>query len=170
MSEVSSTGSVGSIASSIDLGTTSSLQLMFAKLQLALSGTAKSSVMGYIEALEKSQAEQKEVADFLTAARGLQAKAKSENKANVMPDDMVKYMNTNNLAYDQTGKDNYHNKDEWELAITSLKTHLDVLGTDTQQKMVFVQDFMGQYNSYLQGANSATQQSNQTLAELDRLR
>ena len=61
-------------------------------------------------------------------------------------------------------------KDEWEVAITSLKAHLDQLGTDTQQKMVFVQDFMGQYNSYLQGANSAIQQGNQTLAELARVR
>ena len=61
-------------------------------------------------------------------------------------------------------------KDEWEVAITSLKAQLDQLGTDTQQKMVFVQDFMGQYNSYLQGANSAIQQANQTLAELARVR
>jgi hypothetical protein len=36
--------------------------------------------------------------------------------------------------------------------------------------MVFVQDFMGQYNSYLQGSNSVIQQSNQTLAELARAR
>jgi hypothetical protein len=36
--------------------------------------------------------------------------------------------------------------------------------------MVFVQDFMGQYNSYLQGANSVIQQSNQTLAELAKAR
>jgi pantothenate kinase-related protein Tda10 len=56
------------------------------------------------------------------------------------------------------------------VAINSLKAHLDQLGTNTQQKMVFVQDFMGQYNSYLQGANSAIQQSNQTLADLARLR
>ena len=42
----------------------------------------------------------------------------------------------------------------------------DQLGTDTQQLMVFVQDYMGQYNSYLQGANSAIQQGNQTLQAL----
>jgi hypothetical protein len=32
--------------------------------------------------------------------------------------------------------------------------------------MVFIQDFMGQYNSYLSGANSAVQSSNQTLQTL----
>jgi hypothetical protein len=34
--------------------------------------------------------------------------------------------------------------------------------------MVFLQDFMGQYNSYLTGANSAIQQSNQTLGTIVR--
>jgi hypothetical protein len=83
---------------------------------------------------------------------------------------METYMKTNNLAYDTTGNDNIHSKDEWEVAITSLKAHLDQIGTNTQQKMVFVQDYIGQYNSYLQGANSAIQQSNQTLSDLARLR
>jgi hypothetical protein len=34
--------------------------------------------------------------------------------------------------------------------------------------MVFVQDFMGQYNSYLTGANTAIQQANQTLQTIVR--
>ena len=34
--------------------------------------------------------------------------------------------------------------------------------------MVYVQDFMGQYNSYLTGANSSIQQSNQTLGTIAR--
>ena len=32
--------------------------------------------------------------------------------------------------------------------------------------MVYLQDFMGQYNSYLQGANSAISQATQTLTTL----
>jgi hypothetical protein len=60
--------------------------------------------------------------------------------------------------------------DDLKTVITSLQARLDSVGTDTQQKMVFVQDFMGQFNSYLQGANSVIQQSNQTLGELARAR
>jgi pantothenate kinase-related protein Tda10 len=83
---------------------------------------------------------------------------------------MKTYMVANGLAYDHAQNDDLHTKEQWGVAITSLQAKLDSLGTDTQQKMVFVQDFMGQYNSYLQGANSVIQQSNQTLGELARSR
>ena len=87
-----------------------------------------------------------------------------------MPSDVKAYMDKNGLAYDTKGNDDKHNKDEWEVAITSLKAHQDKLGSNTQQLMVFVQDYMGQYNSYLQGSNSAIQQGNQTLGELAKVR
>ena len=167
---MSQVNNIGSIMGSIDLGPTGSLQFQFAKLQLALSEISKNNAIGYIDQIQKSQDEQKKVSDLLQQARQLQADAKSSGKSTTMPADMKTYMDQNGLAYDKTGNDTLHNKDEWEVAITSLKAHLDQLGTDTQQKMVFVQDFMGQYNSYLQGANSAIQQANQTLAELARVR
>ena len=168
---------ISSVMSGIDLGPTGSLQFQFAKLQLALSEMSKNNALGYIDQIEKSQEEQKKASQMLQDARQLQADAKAgtgdcpwDQKASMMPKEMQDYMDKNGLAYDKTGNDAAHNKDEWEVAITSLKAHLDQLGTDTQQKMVFVQDFMGQYNSYLQGANSAIQQGNQTLAELARVR
>jgi hypothetical protein len=147
-----------------------SLQLMFAKQQLSLAESAKSNAMGYIEDIQKTQTEQKQVAAFLQEARQLQADAKSSRASTAMPAEMVKYMDANKLAYDKTGNDTFHDKDQWETAVTSLQARMDNLGTDIQQKMVFVQDYMGQYNSYLQGANSPIQQSNLTLADLARPR
>ncbi|MDR2113385.1 MAG: hypothetical protein LBQ62_09845 [Candidatus Accumulibacter sp.] len=144
----------------------SSLQLLFAKFQLALSESAKQSATGYINDMQKTQEEQKHVAALLNEARQQQANAKTTSTATPMSADMLDYMNANNLAYDRTGNDTIHLKEEWDVAIKSLQARSEALGTDTQQKMVFVNDFMGQYNSYLQGANSAIQQSNQTLAQL----
>jgi len=166
---MSQVNSISNIASSIDLGVGGSLQLRFAKLQLALSEVSKEAAMKEIDAIEKSQEEQKQVSQMLQQARQAQAEATDKN-ATAMTQEMQDYMDKNNLAYDKAGNDNLHYKDQWEVAINSLKAHLDQLGTNTQQKMVFVQDYMGQYNSYLQGANSAIQQSNQTLAELARVR
>jgi hypothetical protein len=154
-----------------------SLQLMFAKLQLTLAESAKSNAMEYIEDIRNTQEEQKQVADLLQQARQLKADADAkrgnapgDKKASLMPQEMKDYMDKNGLAYDKEGDDLIHNKDEWDVAITSLQARMDALGTDTQQKMVFVQDYMGQYNSYLQGANSVIQQSNQTLADLAKAR
>ena len=54
------------------------------------------------------------------------------------------------------------------LRIAQLQTRMDTVGADIQTKMVQLQDFMGQYNSYMQGANSAISQSNQVLTSLAR--
>ena len=51
---------------------------------------------------------------------------------------------------------------------TRLESRLEELGTNTQQEMVYIQDYMGQYNSYLQGANTQIANSNQTLTSLAR--
>ncbi|GHT82093.1 hypothetical protein AGMMS49960_07790 [Betaproteobacteria bacterium] len=147
-----------------------SLQMMFAKLQLALAESSKSSAMGYINDIQNTQEEQKLVAKMLQEARQLQADAGATGKTTLMSDNMAEYMRDKGLAWDTKGNDKAHFKDEWEVAIKSLQARSESLGTDTQQKMVFVQDFMGQYNSYLQGSNSIIQQSNQTLAELARAR
>ncbi len=60
--------------------------------------------------------------------------------------------------------------DDFGVLVQSLQSHQDRIGSNTQQLMVFVQDYMGQYNSYLQGSNSAIQQANQTLTELVKVR
>ncbi|MDR2891996.1 MAG: hypothetical protein LBV80_02770 [Deltaproteobacteria bacterium] len=345
-------GGVGA-SSAINAPGGGSLQLQFAKLQLALSATARMQVQGEIEAMSKAQQEQQRVCDMLQQARQLQLNAKSSGKSTDMPPDMKEYITSNGLAYDESnanaaeitkiqnevkqlnasleqmqknriyaspdipvpeddymiwgskeaqlspehvqsmldGKegtkpanvecmlqhltiglfDDLYNQvnadttgqfarlkelmdtvknernythlstennpgvdvvglenairlslgddalkylyppdpallylspfdfdrmvtmakadmskktelaeemanspaqtaDQWEEVVTSLKAKLDTMGTDTQQKMIFVQDYMGQYNAYMQGANSAIQQSNQVLTELARTR
>jgi len=226
MSQVSN---VSSTASSTEILGSGSLQLMFAKLQLALAETAKKGALQQMDEIQKAQEEQKLVAGLLNEARQAQANAGKDGTAPMSPE-LKAYMDANGLAYDKSRENAINGeiagnqakidannakiaqlenkkpqwlykstinslkksnakltdkndqlkkelatppsftKDEWEIAITSLKAHQDQLATDTQQKMVFVQDFMGQYNSYLTGANSAIQQSNQTLADLARLR
>ncbi|WP_286035890.1 hypothetical protein, partial [Succinatimonas hippei] len=52
--------------------------------------------------------------------------------------------------------------------ISNLESSQEELGTDIQQQMVFVQDYIGQYNSYMQGASSAISTANETLKSLAR--
>lgn len=47
--------------------------------------------------------------------------------------------------------------------IASLEAAQEEVGSDIQQQMVFIQDYMGQYNSYTQGASSAISDANDTL-------
>ena len=155
------------------LGPTGSLQIIFAKLQLELAQSAKSQAMDRMDSIKATQDEQKQVAAMLNQARQLQSDAKGgtgnapgDSHASMMPVEMQEYMDKNELAYDRYGEDRRHNEKEWEVAIKSLEDHLEMLGTDTQQQMVYVQDYMGQYNSYLQGANTQISESNRTLGTL----
>ena len=180
-----------------ELGPTTSLQLMFAKLQLELAETAKSQAMDKMDAISKAQDEQKLVSKLLNEARQAKADAKNGNSSDItttyytydkdgkvtgsytetapkgkdynpMSNEMVKYMDEHGLAYDKTGDDHMHTEEEWDVAITALEGRLEELGTNTQQDMVYIQDYMGQYNSYLQGANTQISNSNQTLTSLAR--
>lgn len=150
------------------LGTSTSINFIFAKLQMELAASAKESAMGYIKQIEESQKKQKEVADMLQRCRVLQNQAKESGSPTEMPADIRAFMDKNNLAYDLSSDDSFHNKDEWDVAIRSLQNYQEQIGTDIQTQMVYVQDFMGQYNSYTQGANSAIQSGMQTLTNIAR--
>ena len=168
VNSVNNSGNVSALSGGEWISSTTSLQFMFAKLQMELSQAAKDSAMEKMDQIKASQEERKLVSRLLNECRQQQANAQSNDKCTEMSDECVKYMNEHGLAYDKTGSDNLHNKDEWKVAITSLEGRLDEVGSDTQQMMVYVQDFMGQYNSYLQGANTQINNGNQTLQSLAR--
>lgn len=60
------------------------------------------------------------------------------------------------------------NDDDLNGWIASLEATQEEIGTDIQQEMVFIQDYMGQYNSYTQGASSAISEANDTLKTVAR--
>lgn len=158
---------VGTI-NNIDLNSAGSLALLFAKLNLQQSQTAKNRALEGINQIKDMQEKQKEVTTYIGKARSLQNEAKMQNKSTTMPEDMVTYFKAHALHYDTNGNDYTHTSEQWDVAIESLSQYQEMLGMQIQQLMVKIQDYMGQYNAYLEGANSAIQQGNQTLQNLTR--
>lgn len=64
-----------------------------------------------------------------------------------------------------TGNFNQSQVSDWMASIEALQ---DELGSDIQQQMVLIQDHMGQYNSYTQGATSAISNYSETLKAVAR--
>ena len=114
------------------------------------------------------QENQKEVATYIGKARSLQNEARIQNKSTTMPEDMVTYFKVHDLHYDTSGNDYTHTFEQWKVAIQSLSQYQEMLGMKTQQLMIVIQDYMGQYNAYMQGANTAIQRGNETLRNLAR--
>ncbi len=168
MSQVTNATSLSEILSSIDLGPTNSIQMMFAKLQMAQSEICKNQAESYMKQIEDIQAEQKECAAMIAKARELQNEAKTKDKATTMPKEMIDYYKNHGLSFDLTGTYETHNADEWDYNLKSLTNYQEQIGNKTQTLMVYLQDFIGQYNSYLQGANTQIANANQTLTNLAR--
>lgn len=143
----------------------SSMQLMFAKLQLAQAEFMKEQVQGKMEQIQTLQEEQRLVSSYINAARQAKNSAESTESETEIPGDMAQYMRNNGLSY---GGDTLLSAEEWDVAISSLTSRLEQLGAQTQQQMIYVQDYLGQYNSYLNGANQQIPTSNQTLTSLAR--
>lgn len=157
-----------STGTSQELGPYSSLQEILAKLQLELAETTKQQAENMLKQIEELNDKQKQVAAFIAKARECQNKAKNDDRATEMPADMAEFMKANGLSYDTTGNDLKMNKDEWDYNLKSLTNYQEQLGDEMQRLMVSAQDFMGQYNAYLQEANSAISNSNQMPIELAR--
>ena len=158
------------IMDSIDLGPTQSVQFKFAKLQMAQAQLCKDQANDYMNQIENIQQEQKKTAEMIALARKLQndCKAKTgdcpwDKEASMMPQEMANFFKERGLHYDTTGGDLANNKDEWDYNIQSLTNYQESISNKTQTLMVYLQDFIGQYNSYTQGASNQVSQGIQTL-------
>ena len=130
-----------------DLVPTGSLQVMFAQLQKEQAEIIKQQAMQQMKETEALQAEQRQVSGYLNQARSLQSEAEASDSATAMPGEMQEYMLKNGLAYDTTGDDLDMTYEEWDVAISSLESRMEMLGLQTHQMMVNVQEFIGAYNA-----------------------
>lgn len=154
--DTSGTTSMSEVFNDIDFNSDNSMQLMFAKLQLAQAQLCNDSANSCMQQLQGLQEEQTLSADTLEKMRQLQAEGATE-----MPEDMLSFMRDRGLAYCEP-KD----FDCWAYNIESLTVYQDGLASQTQSLMVNLQDFIGQYNSYLQGASSSVNSASDTLAAI----
>ena len=126
---------------------TGNLQLMFAQLQQEQAEIIKQQAMQLMEKIDALQAEQRQVSGYLSQARSLQSEAETSDSATAMPGEIQEYMLKNGLAYDTTGDDLDMTYEEWDVAISSLESRMEMLGLQTHQMMVNVQEFIGAYNA-----------------------
>jgi len=126
---------------------TGNLQLMFAQLQQEQAEIIKQQAMQLMEEIDALQAEQRQVSGYLSQARSLQSEAETSDSATAMPGEIQEYMLKNGLAYDTTGDDLNMTYEEWDVAISSLESRMEMLGLKTQQIMVNAQEFIGAYNA-----------------------
>lgn len=187
----SGVSSVSNTSSSLNSG---SIQFIYAQLQMELAQSNKQAALDKIDGIRESQAESARLTEAINNLRnckqyigdkdsdylkigGVPANASNEqleaaktedaqgnDKARQMYFDAAQVCNDYGIDY----ADNKITKADIDTMIASLEAAQEEMGSDIQQEMVFIQDYMGQYNSYTQGASSAISQASETLKTVAR--
>ncbi|MDR2442240.1 MAG: hypothetical protein LBE31_01810 [Deltaproteobacteria bacterium] len=146
----------------------SNIQLVFAKLQMQMATANKQKAEKSMDELSTSQKAVKLCADVITKAKAEAAKVSNNLLATTpLTEEVSKYFKDHLLTIPTKDK-----KDltfaEWETVIAALNKQQEDIGVDTQQQMVYINDFLAQYNSYLGGVNSCIAQASNALSQIAR--
>ena len=147
----------------------SSVELMFAKLQNDLAVENREYAKSRIEGIKAKQKEQKEISDLIVALRGKISNVDKDSdkvKIDISAADINKWADKGTII--SLDKDGKCTKAAVNAAIASLQSIQETKGSDIQQDMIFVQDFMSKVSSYSQGAISAISKSGDVLTSIAR--
>lgn len=138
-------------------GSSSNINLELARLQMQLANSTKDTMTPYMNEINRIQEDQNRAGSFLSQARQIQKSAESSRKSIAMPDTMKFYMDTNKISYPKPNQGLLYSSDQWKSVIRGLEDYIEKTGAQVQSLMVKMQELMGEYNSYSQGASSSLQ-------------
>ena len=146
-----------------------SVELMFAKLQSDLAEENREHAKTRIDGIKDKQADQKALSDLIVALRSkIDGKTRDDDKVIVeasLADEINKWTPPGCSSLITSGE---VTKVRIDSCIASLQSIQENMGSDVQQDMIFVQDFMSKVSSYSQGAISAISKSGDTLTSIVR--
>lgn len=132
----------------------SNLQAEFAKLQAQLAQSLKKDTAAYLEKIQEMQGNQTQITKLIAKLNDFKATLKGAEKV-MLPSglamDFAEYVGGKNLALLQKPID----KDGVADLILLAENRVEELSSQIQSQMVYLQNYVGQYNSYTQGAGQA---------------
>ncbi len=173
MTDAISSSSVHTVreTSGSDLNPTGSVQFMFALLQMELAQTNKDAALTKIDGIRIQQEKSADITEAINQLRNLRQGLEEEDdktsvSGNADWEAACEVMDKYGIEHETD--DGKVMRADLDTMIASLEAAQEEVSSDVQQEMVYVQDYMGQYNSYTQGASSAISSANETLKTLAR--
>lgn len=149
----------GLINKQVSAGT--SISVLFTQLQQQMAAQQNQEAKDKINAINENQQAQDEAYNVLNECRTQLTVARKSGTSKVS-DELLSYFKENSIDYPNVGKGQVYTAEKWETVIAEMEGMLEEFSNDTQRQMEFIQDFMGQYYNYQQGAAI----SNQTISSL----
>lgn len=140
------------------------IQFIFAQLQQQQSQMCKDQANQYIEQIEKNQEDQKKCAELIELLRKLQWEIQSEGTSKPLTEEIKNGLVELEIcsADDKVMSKNL-TEAEVELLVSYAEQKQESEASATQQGMVCLQDYINQYNSYIQGASTAMNSASESL-------
>lgn len=152
---VTSSSSLSDMLDGINLGTSpNSIQYLFAQLQLQQAQIAKEQAQKRIDEIQKQQNTSKQLTELLNELRKFSSTI--ENEPLELTSELKEKLITLDIC-SETDKilTKKLTKSDVDELVEKVEYKQETVGSDTQQNMVYIQDYIGQYNSYLQNSNAA---------------
>ncbi|MDR3300736.1 MAG: hypothetical protein LBU43_12280 [Candidatus Accumulibacter sp.] len=140
------------------------LSTIFAMLQLAMASDKKDQAMALMDDIKAENEVIKKAREMLAKARQIQGSTGST--ATAESTEMTAFVAQYGIAFDTSGNDHSHTKEQWDINIKNLESFIESRGMDTQTKMVQLEDLMGKYNSWSQGASKSISDGNQLMQSI----
>jgi len=140
------------------------LSTMFAMLQLEMASDKKAQAETLMNEIKAENEVIKKAREMLAKARQIQGSTGSTSTAEGT--ELHAFKEQYGIAFDTTGNDQLHNKAEWDINIKNLESFIESRGMDTQTKMVQLEDLMGKYNSWSQGASKTISDGSQLMQSI----
>ena len=148
-----------------------SLHMRFAQLQFSAAALNKENALEKMAKIEEEQTLQKSIAQNMQTLRNNKKDVKADAKPGdkvAISQDVVDFAATQGIQ--ATLKDGKMTIKQSEDLMQGLQSALDRVGTNTQLRMVDVQDKMGAYSAYVGGVNSIIQQGLQLTNDVAKMR
>lgn len=153
-----------SLKDPIGLGYQGSLQMLFAKLQLQQAGSAKEQSLNYLYKIEELQELQKQLYPLRAEMQLLEFTYPNQDK--ILSLSLVEACRAQGFIIEGEAVEGgiKISSQQYNTYLGQIKDKLDAVGEEIYQTMIIIQDYMAQYDSYLQGASSAIQHGYTTRA------
>ncbi len=148
---------------------TTSIELVFAQLQMELSKDNKELAREKINQIKADQEIQKKFTDYVVQLRNCINGKKDDDevkdtKLAALIVDMNGFLSKN--GFDPISLSAIPKVKDANLAIQSLQNMQETVGSSVQQEMLLIQDMMSKVSSYSQGAASAVNKAGDTLTAI----
>jgi hypothetical protein len=158
---VTTGGSSGVMFGGVDMSLEDAMALLFIQRAQTMTDLASDRAQTAQDKLKDIQAAR----DMLGKMRGLKQTA-SKDGSSTMPPDMKAFCQEHHIHWDETGNDDKHDKDEWDVNIQYMQDYVDKLSSDNDLFMIKLKSVINKSQEATQAADGLMTKNKEVVSSI----